>query len=177
MAEKIAYFRLGKMWDPAFKDERFYIIKNAHPSGRLHWHDCFEIEIITKGSCKEVVNGGEIPAAVGDAILVTPTDLHELREADNLELYNVMFDTEIIDHELLNKILLNGGVIHCRLNDEDFKYALTVLDYACRRFRKNEQDYERFVNNAVNQLLSIMLCQTEIIISKDKNLSILGENA
>lgn len=32
MAEKIAYFRLGKMWDPAFKDERFYIIKNAHPS-------------------------------------------------------------------------------------------------------------------------------------------------
>jgi len=66
MAEKIAYFRLGKMWDPAFKDERFYIIKNAHPSGRLHWHDCFEIEIITKGSCKEVVNGGEIPAAVGD---------------------------------------------------------------------------------------------------------------
>lgn len=61
--------------------------------------------------------------------------------------------------------------------DEDFKYALTVLDYACRRFRKNEQDYERFVNNAVNQLLSIMLCQTEIIISKDKNLSILGENA
>lgn len=73
--------------------------------------------------------------------------------------------------------MVNGGVIQCRLNDEDFKYALTVLDYACRRFRKNEQDYERFVNNAVNQLLSIMLCQTEIIISKDKNLSILGENA
>ena len=67
---------------------------------------------------------------------------------------------------------MNGGVIHCRLNDEDFKYALTVLDYACRRFRKNEQDYERFVNNAVNQLLSIMLCQTEKIISKEKNLSI-----
>ena len=63
MAEKTAYFRLGKMWDPAFKDERFYIIKNAHPSGRLHRHDCFEIEIITKGNGKEIVNGGVIPVA------------------------------------------------------------------------------------------------------------------
>lgn len=173
MAKKIEYYQVGKMWDPNFKDEMFYIVKNEDPSGSIHWHDCFEIELILKGSCKEAVNGYEIPVKVGDAVLVTPTDLHELKDINNLTIYTVMFDSEILDSELLNKILLNDdNIISCSLKDEDLKYILSTLDYACRKSRKKEPDYKRFVNNSINQLLSMMLYQTEKTISKEKDLSI-----
>ena len=173
MAEKIEHFQIGKMWDPNFKDEMFYIVKNEDPSGSIHWHDCFEIELILKGSCKEVVNGYKIPVTAGDAVLVTPTDLHELKDLNDLTIYTVMFDSEILDSELLNKILLNDdNIISCTLREEDFRYILTVLDYACQKFRKKEPDYKRFVTDSINQLLSMMLYQTEKAIFKEKDLSI-----
>ena len=173
MSEKIKYFQIGKMWDSNFKDEMFYIVKNEDPSGDIHWHDCFEIELILKGNCKEVVNGYEIPVKVGDAVLVSPTDLHELKDINNLTIYTVMFDLEIPDSELLNKILLNDdNFISCSLKDEDLKYIISTLDYACQKSIKKEPDYKRFVNNSINQLLSMMLYQTEKTISKEKDLSI-----
>ena len=173
MNKKIDRFQIGKMWDPNFKDQMFYIVKNETPSGLIHWHDCFEIELILKGTCIEVVNGYQIPVAVGDAVLVTPTDLHELKDLNNLTIYTIMFDSDILDSELLNKVLMkDDSIISSSLNDEDFKYILTVLDYACQKFRKKEPDCERFIINSINQLLSIMLYQTGRTISKEKDLSI-----
>lgn len=173
MSEKIEYFQIGKMWDSDFKDEMFYIVKNEDPSGKIHWHDCFEIELILKGNCKEFVNGYEIPVKVGDAVLVAPTDLHELKDLNNLSVYTVMFDLEIIDSELLNKILQNDDTIHsCSLNEKDFNYVLNILDYATEKFKRKEADYERFVADSINQLLSIILYQTSKEYSKEKDLSI-----
>lgn len=173
MNKKIDRFQIGKMWDPNFKDQMFYIVKNEDPSGLIHWHDCFEIELILKGTCIEIVNGYQIPVAVGDAVLVTPTDLHELKDLNNLTIYTIMFDSDILDSELLNKVLMKDDcIISSSLNDEDFKYILTVLDYACQKFKKKEPDCERFIISSINQLLSIMLYQTEKTISKEKDLSI-----
>jgi len=39
--------------------------------------DCFEIELIVKGDCKEVVNGHKISVTVEDAVLLTPTALNQ----------------------------------------------------------------------------------------------------
>lgn len=173
MNKKIVRFQIGKMWDPDFKDEMFYIVKNENPSGKVHWHDCFEIELVLRGSCKEVVNGYKIPVKVGDAVLVTPTDLHELKDLNDLAIYTIMFDSDILDPELFNKILLNDdSFIFSSLNDNDFNYVLTVIDYAYQKFKNKEADYERFITDSINQLLSIMLYSSGETITKEKDLSI-----
>ena len=80
-------YRLGKMWNQERDDEPFYIHKNNSVSPTKHWHDCFELEFVLKGSCNEVINGKAIPVGVGDIALITPNDLHSMSKIENLTIY------------------------------------------------------------------------------------------
>lgn len=47
----------------------------------------------------------------GDITLITPTNPHKVRDIDSLIIYNVMFETEAIDDEMLNTVLLKARII------------------------------------------------------------------
>lgn len=173
MKNETIRYQLGKLWDQQSEDEAFYIRRNDEANGTAHWHDCFEIELIVQGSCKEIVNGNAIPVSVGGMVLVTPTDLHELVDIEDVVLYNLMFDTEVIDKDILNTILMSDvNVFFCHLNKEDLDYALSILRRADIEFHKRESGYERFVSDAINQLLLILLRHLGSIAVKKSELSI-----
>lgn len=48
----------------------------------------------------------------GDITLITPTNPHKVRDIDSLIIYNVMFETEAIDDEMLNTVLLKNARIN-----------------------------------------------------------------
>ncbi len=173
MKNETIRYQLGKLWDQQSEDEALYIRRNDEVNGTAHWHDCFEIELVVQGSCKEIVNGNAIPVSSGGMVLVTPTDLHELADIEDMVLYNLMFDTEVIDKDILNTILMSDvNVFFCHLNKEDLDYALSILRRADIEFHKRESGYERFVSDAINQLLLILLRHLDSIAAKKSELSI-----
>lgn len=163
MKDKIEVYRVGEMWDQTDENEDFYIKRNSDVVGEKHLHDCFEIELIVKGTCKEIVNGIEKPVADGDITLITPVDLHEVSNIQSLELYNVMFNPEIIDEKILDLILTNNDnrIISIHLENEDFNYALNILNRAEKEYRQKQKNYDRFVVDAINQLLIMIIRQYE----------------
>ncbi len=165
-------FYVGKMWDQTEENQVFYIRKNDDVVGCPHWHDCFEIEFIIEGSCTEVLNGVGRDVKRGDITLITPTDLHEVRNIDSLVIYNMMFATETIDNEILNTILLkSANTFSWSLSDRDFAYALSILEYADTEFHQKNKNYERFMIDTINQLLTIILRMSDTEISERKELS------
>ena len=165
-------FYVGKMWDQTEENQVFYIRKNDDVAGASHWHDCFEIEFIIEGSCTEVLNGVGRDVKRGDITLITPTDLHEVRNIDSLVIYNMMFAAETIDNEILNTILLkSANTFSWSLSDRDFAYALNILEYAYTEFRQKNKNYERFMIDTINQLLTIILRMSDTEISERKELS------
>lgn len=160
-------YRLGKMWNQERDDEPFYIYKNSDVSPTKHWHDCFELEFVLKGSCNEVINGKNIPVSVGDITLITPNDLHSLSKIEDLTIYTLMFASEIIDSEILNLLLLQDEkIIWSHFDDRDFQYAVNLLDYAYKEYCQKNKFYDRFAKNAINQLLFMIARGSKFEYSK-----------
>ena len=91
-----------------------------------------------------------------DITLITPTNPHKVRDIDSLIIYNVMFETEAIDDEMLNTVLLkSANKFGRRLSERESAYALCILEYADTEFRQKNKNYERFMIDTVNQLLTM----------------------
>ena len=168
--DKIIMYHLGKMWNQEIDDEPFYIYKNYSPSFERHWHDCFELELVLSGSCNEVINGKSIPVGVGDIVLVTPNDLHSLSQLEDLTIYSIMFSRDIIDTEILNTLLLqNDKIIWSHFDRENLEYVVTLLDYAYNEYCEKKEFYDRFVINAINQLLFMIMRDSKFEYSKQNS--------
>lgn len=71
----------------------------------LHWHDYFEIEVITKGSGVHILNGKRYQLSAGSAYLLKPTDYHEIISDEDIEIHNVTFREDMLNEATLLSIL------------------------------------------------------------------------
>lgn len=100
MQEKASYPQLR-----ADKDVKLSVCSKKIGSYPLHWHDFFEIEIVTAGRGTHILNGKEYGLGVGSAYLLKPTDYHEIRTDGELEISNITFRGELLSEALLMAIL------------------------------------------------------------------------
>ena len=71
----------------------------------MHWHDCYEIDIVISGIGETVCNGKIFPVKRGLVSLLSPTDFHEYKTQEKLELINIKFQETEMDYELLSAFL------------------------------------------------------------------------
>lgn len=57
-----------------------------------HWHNYFELEIVTSGEGTHILNGAAYPVCKGDVYLLTPIDFHEIQATADIEIINISFD-------------------------------------------------------------------------------------
>lgn len=86
-----------------FRDDNMEIdFKDAGINTDLHWHDHYELEVITEGSGTYYINGVEYPMTRGSAYLVTPVDFHRI--SGEFSLYHIFFNDRMVSDEILNLI-------------------------------------------------------------------------
>ena len=87
--------------------------KTLENNFRLHWHDYYEIEYITGGSGKEILNGKVVEIHEGVLNIVSPSDFHEIIVDSPLTLIKICFDISILDSTVFSEALnvLNGRLI------------------------------------------------------------------
>jgi len=57
--------------------------ENTLSSYNMHTHDCYELELITKGKAKHKLNNKTSVVSEGDLIFVTPMDIHSYEKLDD----------------------------------------------------------------------------------------------
>ena len=100
----------------------------------LHWHDYFEIEIITEGSGTYIFNGEPHPITKGVAYLLTPVDFHEINTDSIVELINISFDETLLSEHMRSALYRTHFSKLLKLGDTDYDYfvsAARLLAHEC----------------------------------------------
>lgn len=62
----------------------------------MHYHDFFEIFLVTRGNIRHIVNGGEQNLKVGDLVFIRPNDIHDY-ECEGARFINLTLSHSTID--------------------------------------------------------------------------------
>lgn len=136
--------------------EKLLIRKKKLHDYDLHWHDCFEIELILDGTATQTLNGEKYVLNPGDIYLLNPTDFHSV-SCENAEVYNLMFGDGILDDEFVQKILRIDRNMLFHLDDNEFINAKTLIGQMVDEFEKDENYSDTYIKNLLECLFIIIL--------------------
>lgn len=100
----------------------------------LHWHNYFEIEIVTDGEAVHTLNGKKHLISKGSAYILKTTDFHEVETQSSVKIYNISFKENVLDEKLLLRLVSATDNVYS-LND--CKYEMAV---ATAKLLKNESE-------------------------------------
>ncbi len=138
----------------------------------LHWHDCFEIELILSGTAVQSLNGITQTLGPGDIYLLNPTDFHSVK-SNGAEVFNIMFSETLLDDELLQKILNVEKNILFHLDAKEFVNAVSLISQMVDEFDHSTGYSETYIKNLLECLFIILLRKYDFEFSgsTDKNIS------
>ncbi|MFC3772224.1 helix-turn-helix domain-containing protein [Paenibacillus sp. GCM10012303] len=128
----------------------------------LHWHEFYEMCVITEGTGTNVLNGVSHPLERGSLFLLTPADFHEVYPDSVLHIYNVIFSEDMLVGEL-RELLLYGNTSRMIRLDHDallrVEQEYRVID---REVREPKIAQRLMVKGALERILIELLRQREI---------------
>lgn len=110
----------------------------------LHWHDCFEIELILSGEAFQELNGEKYNLSKGDIYLLNPTDFHKV-QTDGAEVYNIMFGMELLSDDILQKILTVKQNLVFHLKDDELEHIVHLMDRMLLESHKREEYADEYI--------------------------------
>lgn len=138
----------------------------------LHWHDCFEIELILSGTVNQSLNGVTQTLGPGDIYLLNPTDFHSVK-SDGAEVFNIMFSESLLDEDILHKILSVDTNLLFHLSPVEFKNAVSIISQMVDEFNNTTNYSELYIKNLMECLFIIILRKHDFDFGKtgEKNVS------
>lgn len=142
--------------------------RNVEIDFPLHWHDFFEIEIITEGSGIQILNGREYEIKKGCAYLLSPSDFHEIK-TDGLSVLNIGFREKMLSDTFLNMAMSQklSGVFY--FSDAEFDEIKSMYDVIEAEYENNRKYKNEF-------LKSMLECFIIMFLRKAKNVSDIKED-
>lgn len=98
--------------------------RNVYESYPQHWHDYFELEVVTQGTGTHYYNGTAYTLEKGDIYLLTPVDFHEIKADTSIELINVSFDNVWLSEDI--RSFLYASNFHKMRKTEEKEYRQFV---------------------------------------------------
>ena len=136
--------------------EKLLIRRKKLYNYNLHWHDCFEIELILDGKASQILNGETYELLPGDIYLLNPTDFHSV-QSSGAEVYNIMFSESLLDDDFLQKILSVDRNMLFHLDETEFRSASELISQMLAEF-ENSTDYsDSFIKNLLECLFILIL--------------------
>lgn len=146
--------------DTANSREKLLIRKKKLYNYDLHWHDCFEIEFVLEGKAVQVLNGEKYEMSAGTLYMLNPTDFHSVK-SNGAEVYNIMFSEEVLDEDVLQKILGVEKNIVFSLSDREKVNIKFMMSQMLYEFDNNSEFSDLLIKNYMECLLMMILRKCE----------------
>lgn len=155
------------MWNKSseFNNFGFNIVKKQDPSSvwDLHWHNSWEVEIVTGGNGSQILNGTEHDIIRGAVYILNPTDFHEV-EVSELEVYNISFSDELLPEEFMTAFSGSGGGRIKYISDE----KLSQLSSVCEMLLYEYNNSPKYCDKTTKSLLDLLFIHLLRIFDVDK---------
>ena len=150
-------FRQEKRADGIHKGEMFSLSSGKAPNAEcvLHYHEYYEVELVTEGSARQIINGVVYDMKPGDIYLMTLTDIHGyLNDGGMVSLLNLKFDEGSVSNECVSMMYMSGSAFLVNTG-EKFQYMQELFKAAIQEYRGKKQGY-----------LRVLKCMTELICAE-----------
>jgi len=147
--------------------EKLLIRRKHLKNYELHWHDCFEIELVLRGSAVQVLNGTRYEMTPGYIYLLNPTDFHSM-ETDGATVYNIMFSEEMLDKGVLERILSIKENIIFKLDNREMQNIEFLISRMLYEF-VHYTDYSNTIIQNLMECLFIMIIRKCDFNEKDNS--------
>ena len=136
-----------------FKEGQHISVKNRQVGNfPLHWHNYFELEILSEGEAVHYLNGKKYDMCVGSGYILTPADYHIIVPNDPTQkIWHVPFDETLLSAKHLHTILSlkSDKVFH--LEEEAYQRVEKIL-------RLLKYEYRQEGENCTQELFNCLLC-------------------
>lgn len=145
-----------------FKEGQHISVRNrAVGNFPMHWHNYFEMEILSEGEAVHNLNGKEYKMGVGCGYILTPADYHIIIPSHpEQKIWHVPFDETLLSAKHLNTILSSNFNKTFSLDPETYKRVEMLLSLIRQEYK---QDGENCTNELFNCLLSMIFRTTQDI--------------
>lgn len=140
-----------------------FIARERHVINRtvdFHWHDYFELEIVTDGTGTHFINNNKFPLSCGSAFLLTPSDLHSITGFDDFKVLNICFRGDLLPEKINNFILSNNN-LECNLSESELSYILKQID-VIKNINTDFLFDRELVTNIISQIILQILEKTTL---------------
>lgn len=125
----------------------------------FHWHNYFELEVVTAGHGVHCFNGATYDLQRGSAYLVTPLDFHKITSAGSapLSLVHIKFGYGIPDSAVTERIGASPTPIAAEFEEESFGEFEQGLLALLREYLSPVLDSEAMIRAVLNRLCLLLL--------------------
>ena len=135
----------------------------------LHYHDFFELELVTEGQGSQLFNDEQFSLQKQDLYLLRPSDSHSIH-SDNISVRNITFNSNILPKWILQKLHSFKNPVVFHLSDEEFKKFNQLFDLL-------ESENKFTSNNEINVRNNVIeIIFANFIRLSNNNLSLFGDN-
>ncbi len=108
----------------------------------LHWHNFFEVEMITAGKGKQTLNGEECELKRGTFYIAKLTDFHKVVPIENLQLNHMVLTENCLADWLLSRLSSDTGTYFFYFEEEVFQILEALFDLCMAENNKPHPDME-----------------------------------
>lgn len=148
--------------------EKLLVRKKQLHNYDLHWHDCFEIELVLQGTAQQILNGECYSMSPGVIYLLNPTDFHSIT-TEGATVYNIMFNEEMLDEAVLQKILSIDKNIIFHLNEREMRTTEFMISQMLYEFENNTQFSDAVIENLMECLFIMILRKCDFEADESSN--------
>lgn len=118
----------------------------------MHTHDFFEIEIVVSGQAQTCLNGTPLSLCRGSALVLSPTDMHDLHVLQPLTLYKLSVTSDWLSEDGLTELIGVVGAVH--FTEEELIDLIPLLELLAKENVVGTADRQRLREH----LFSCVLC-------------------
>ena len=139
----------------------YYISKDKlDESGyAMHFHDCIEITLLTKGTCYQIINGTEYFMPTYTFTVMWRQDCHKFYNysPDNL-LYNLMISPTLLPDSVLKTLEATPSDKICTLPKEVGKTVISIMDTLAQSQGFTQSYMAKLAPSLCQNLIDIFFC-------------------
>lgn len=117
----------------------------------IHFHEYYEIEIITNGSGVMTLNGTDIPFKKGMVFFILPNDFHKFTFFENTQIYNISFCEELLFADYNKKRTIEKTNTFLNISDTQLSSILKLCD-TIMQLNNINQNSRRYLLKSVLEL-------------------------
>ena len=146
------------------KKESFYAShKNKTRHKTTHWHDFYEIQLITQGTITECINGHKTEMGPGWIYFLKPYDVHEYWANEPVSMYKIQFLVDILDSDIQKALISDQYRLIMKLPDDEYQFLAQILETIVKEYNSHKPNRIKMIGHLMNCLSieMIRLCKNQ----------------